>query len=142
MVFVFLPTIPSLCLPSSTHCIRRQRHDRIAHPLCSNVPTIQYLYTNPRFPLFNLDLPLTYFASSGSLRSWLDHGQYFAEQCDKQLSCFPVRIHASSFLLRENMQAYYYPGIYFLNSGRRGETRSTIEAAQSRHQYFLKDGVP
>ena len=45
--------LSSLCLPShptATH----QLYKPLAHPLCSRMPTIQYLSTNPRFPPFKL----------------------------------------------------------------------------------------
>ena len=36
--------------------LRRQRYGPLVHPSCSEMPTIQHLSTNPRFPPFKLPL--------------------------------------------------------------------------------------
>ena len=58
--FLTVLTLPSLCVPSSTNYTRHQLYDPLAHPLCSSMPTIQHLSTNPRFPPFNLPLCFAY----------------------------------------------------------------------------------
>ena len=45
------PASVFLVQPAATH---HELYEPLAHPLCSRMPTIQYLSTNPRFPPFNL----------------------------------------------------------------------------------------
>ena len=68
--FLTISTLPSLCLPSLTNCTRRQLYDPLAHPLCSNMPTIQYLPTTPNFPPSNLPLCFAHESGIGINMCW------------------------------------------------------------------------
>ena len=61
--FLSISTLPSLCLPSSTNCTHRQLDGPLLYPFSTDMPTIQYLSTNPRFlrSIFHFGNSFVYF---------------------------------------------------------------------------------